>query len=52
MTTEERDNFSLRMPKILKEALQAIAKPRGKTLNGLILDILWAYVELKRARGA
>jgi hypothetical protein len=31
-----------------KSILKADTEPKGKTLNGLVLDILWAYVEKRR----
>lgn len=39
--------YLINMPTELKVKLTNMARKRGFTLNGFILEILWAYVEGK-----
>lgn len=40
----------LRLPSGLKEKLQGRASQLGVSLTGLILNILWEYLETKKCR--
>ena len=40
--------FLLNIPEELKTSLREIAKKRGLTLNGLIRNILWDWLEKER----
>ena len=40
--------FLLNIPEELKTSLREIAKERGLTLNGLIRNILWDWLEKER----
>lgn len=39
--------MTIRIPKDLQEQLASLAKKQGFTRNGLVLKILWKYVEEK-----
>jgi hypothetical protein len=41
----KREPYLLRLPENLKTALKSIAKQRGVTINGLIVDWLWRALE-------
>jgi predicted transcriptional regulator len=49
---EDIVRFTLRLVPALNEKLDKIAENRGQTKHALILEVLWAHVEQKRARGA
>jgi predicted HicB family RNase H-like nuclease len=46
--THEMDRFTLRITKELKDQLQANGKKMGLSLNSLVVQILWAWVEMKQ----
>lgn len=41
----------LRMPIVLHEALKKIADEKGLTMTGLILNVLWKFVENINKKG-
>ena len=40
-----KEGFLLRMPPALKEIIASTAARMGISINALILQILWAYIE-------
>ena len=39
------EKYLLNLPSELKSQLQALAKTRGFTLNGFILEVIWKYID-------
>lgn len=46
MTTDVRERFTFRIPKRLMQMLRNEAKEKGVSVNALILQILWQWIEL------
>lgn len=49
MNKDDRTRFTLRLPKELFSLLQEDANKIGVSVNSLILQILWSYVEDNKA---
>lgn len=45
MKQDARERFTLRLPTVLFERLQEMAKEAGVSTNALILKILWGWKE-------
>jgi hypothetical protein len=45
MTNDNRIRFTFRIPGALMDALRESAKDHGVSLNALILQVLWEWVE-------
>ena len=45
MTKDTRKRFTFRMPKELHNELEKEARKQGTSINALILQILWEWVE-------
>jgi predicted HicB family RNase H-like nuclease len=48
--SDNRKRYTLRMPEELFQDLGSVAAAQGVSLNALILQALWEYVEKKRKR--
>lgn len=47
MTNDTRERFTFRIPKKLLEMLKSESEKKGVSINALILQILWEWVERK-----
>lgn len=47
MTNDARERFTFRIPKKLLETLKFESEKKGVSINALILQILWEWVERK-----